>query len=307
MVYGILAGLFWAIETVVIGVVLQNSTFVSTKEAILIAPFVSTFFHDMFSSFIMHIINLVKGKYKKAIQSLKTRSVKYLILASLIGGPIGMCGYFLDINYLGPSIGALSSAIYPAIGALLAYLFLKEDMPWYRWIFLIVTIGGVFMLSYSPDLNVTNFWLGLVGAFMCAFGWGIEGVILSKCMKDNIKDEYCLMIRQTVSFITIGVIILPILKGYQFIATIKDINIYLLILVASLFATISYLCYYKAIYKIGVSKAMSLNITYVAYSTIFTIIFLKDYSLLNPFNIVLILVVLVSALLSTYDFKKKEI
>ena len=273
---------------------------------LLIAPFVSTFFHDMFSSIIMHIINIVKGNYKKAVSTLKTKSGKYLILASLIGGPIGMCGYFLAINYLGPSIGALSSAIYPAIGALLAYIFLKEDMPWYRWIFLFITLGGVFMLSYSPDLNITNFWLGLVGAFMCAFGWGIEGVILSKCMKDNIKDEYCLMIRQTVSFITIGLIILPFIGGYQFISQIKDINIYLLIAAAGLFATLSYLCYYKAIYKLGVSKAMALNITYVAYATIFTIVFLKDYSLLKPFNIIMIIVVLVSALCSSLEFKKKK-
>ena len=106
------------------------------------------------------------------------------MLAAVIGGPIGMTGYVLAINYMGASIGAVASAVFPAIGAILAYFFLKEKMQWYRWIFLLATLLGVYGLSYSPELNITDFWLGIVGAMMCAFGWGIEAVILAKCMQD---------------------------------------------------------------------------------------------------------------------------
>lgn len=48
------------------------------------------------------------------------------MLAAVIGGPIGMTGYVLAINYMGASIGAVASAVFPAIGAILAYFFLKE-------------------------------------------------------------------------------------------------------------------------------------------------------------------------------------
>lgn len=76
---------------------------------------------------------------------------------------------FLAVNNMGASIGAVAGAVYPAIGTVLAFLFLKEKVKWYQWIFLIFTLLGVYGLSYSPSINIENFRLGLLGAFMCAF------------------------------------------------------------------------------------------------------------------------------------------
>ena len=42
MIYGVIAGVTWAIETIVLGIALSMTPFVSTKEAIFLAPFVST-------------------------------------------------------------------------------------------------------------------------------------------------------------------------------------------------------------------------------------------------------------------------
>ena len=306
MKHGILSGLFWAFQTVIIGIVLQQSVFISTPKAIMLASFISTFFHDLFSSLIMHILSAVKGTYPEAMQSLKSKNGKYLLLGGLIGGPIGMGGYFLAINYLGPSIGALSSAIYPAIGAFLAYIFLKQDLSLHRWLFLIVTLTGVFLLSFTPELNVTNFWLGILGAFMCSFGWGLEGVIVNKCLNDKVSHETCLMIRQTVSFIILGAVVLPIIGGYELIRQIDKPSIFIMLFFAGLFATLSDLYYYKAIGKLGVSKAMALNITYVPFATLFTIVFLRDYSLLNVYTLSLIVIVITSSLLTAIDFKHRH-
>lgn len=66
-----------------------------------------------------------------------------------------MTGYVLSVNNMGASIGAVASAIFPAIGAVLAYFFLKEEMQWYRWVFLILSLLGVYVLSWSPDINIT--------------------------------------------------------------------------------------------------------------------------------------------------------
>ena len=71
-----------------------------------------------------------------------------------------MTGYVLSVANMGASVGAAASAIFPAIGAVLAYIFLKEKMQWYRWVFLILTLLGVYGLSYSPDVHIVNFWLG---------------------------------------------------------------------------------------------------------------------------------------------------
>ena len=90
-------------------------------------------------------------------------------------------------------------------------------MQWYRWVFLFATLLGVYGLSYSPEVQIKDFWLGIIGALMCAFGWGIEAVILAKCMQDpEVKDEYALQIRQTTSAIVYGAVLLPILHGWGF-------------------------------------------------------------------------------------------
>lgn len=307
MIAGILAGMTWAIETIVLGIALAMSPFISTEQAIFLAPFVSTFLHDAFSAIWAAIYNGVKGNLGNVWKALKKKGGKFVVVAAVIGGPVGMTGYVLAVNYMGASIGAVASAIFPAIGAVLAYFFLKEKMQWYRWILLIVTLLGVFGLSYSPELDIHDFWLGTIGALMCAFGWGIEAVILAKCMQDpEVKDEYALQIRQTTSALVYGIILLPILKGWGFTVDLFTADTGWLIptiAVAALFATVSYLFYYKAIAQIGASKAMALNVSYSAWAIVFTVLILRDTSVLTPVTIICAIVVLVCGILAAADYK----
>ena len=308
MVTGILAGITWALETVVLGIALSNVFFLTTAGAIALAPFVATFLHDGFSPIFMLLFNVCKGELKPLFNTAKTKSFKWIVLASAIGGPVGMTGYVLAVNNLGASIGAVASAVYPAIGTALAFFFLKEKVRPYQWIFLVITLLGVYGLSYSPSISVGNFWLGLLGALMCAFGWGIEGVILAKCLKNKeIKTEYALWIRQATSFLIYGVIILPCVGGWGFAISLFTSQAGWLvptIALAGLCATLSYLFYYKTISKVGASKAMALNITYTAWAIVFTVLIVKDYSVLNPLTLICASVVVVCGILSATDLKK---
>lgn len=309
MIYGILAGVTWALETIILGIALAMTPFVSTEQAIFLAPFVSTFLHDACSAIWASIYNGVRGNTRNVWNALsKTKSGKYVVIAAVIGGPVGMTGYVMAVNYMGASIGAVASAIFPAIGAVLAYIFLKEKMQWYRWILLLITLFGVYGLSYSPELDMSNFVVGVVGALMCAFGWGIEAVILAKCLQDpEVKDEYALQIRQTTSALVYGVILLPILNGWRFTLTLfSGKNGWLLITIAfaALFATVSYLFYYKAIATIGASKSMALNVSYSAWAIVFTVLILHDTSVLTPITIICAVVVIVCGILAAADLKE---
>lgn len=312
MFAGIIAGITWAIETIILGIALAMTPFVSTEQAIFLAPFVSTFIHDAFSAIWSLIWNASRGNMPKVVKALKTKSGKFVALAAVIGGPVGMTGYVLSVANMGASIGAVASAIFPAIGAVLAYFFLKEKMQWYRWVFLILSLLGVYGLSYSPEINITNFWLGFLGTLMCAFGWGIEAVIIAKSVQDEaVTDEIALLIRQTTSALVYGIIILPIMGGWGFTVGLFSGTGWLLpiIAAAALFATASYLFYYRAISQIGASKSMALNITYSAWAVIFSVIFLGDHSLLNPVTIICTIAVLVFGILAGADYKdliKKE-
>lgn len=308
MLTGIFAGITWALETVVLGFALGMLPFVSTAQGIFLAPFVSTFLHDAASSVFMLIYNCIKGNLKGVVRTAGSKDVVPLAIASAIGGPVGMTGYVLAVKYMGASIGAVASAVYPAIGSVLAYIFLKEKIKWYQWLFLIITLLGVFGLSYSPELDIKNFWLGLCGVFMCAFGWGIEGVILSYCFRESsVKSEYALHIRQTVSALIYGIVIIPCLGGVGFTAGLfsaKNIKVLAFIALAALFASISYTLYYKTIAKLGVSKAMGLNITYTAWAVIFTVVLFGDKSVLNPLTVICSAVVVVCGIFAATDIKQ---
>lgn len=315
MLAGIIAGITWAIETIVLGYALAMSPFFSTEQAIFLAPFVSTFLHDGFSAIWATIYNTVKGNAKNVWKAFKTKSGKFVVLAAVIGGPIGMTGYVMSVNYMGASIGAVASAVFPAIGAVLAFIFLKEKMKWHQWLFLIATLLGVYGLYYSPEMNVTNYALGIIGALMCSFGWGIEAVILAKSLTDpEVTDEYALQIRQTTSALTYGIILLPaisLIKGWGVteswsfavsLFTSEATWLIPTIAAAGLAATVSYLFYYKAIAQIGASKAMGLNVTYGAWAVIFTAIMTKTMP--SAIAIVCTIVVLVCSVFAAADIKE---
>lgn len=307
MIAGIIAGITWALETVILGIALGMTPFVSTEQAVFLAPFVSTFLHDACSAIWATCYNGARGQLGNVWKALRTKSGKWVCLAAVIGGPIGMTGYVLAVNYMGASIGAVASAVFPAIGSILAYVFLKERMKWYQWLFLVFTLMGVYGLSYSPNLDIQNFWLGLLGALMCAFGWGIEAVVLAKCLTDpEVTDEYALQIRQTTSAVFYGIVILPALKGWGFTASLFSAGTGWLvptIALAALCATVSYLFYYKAISQIGASKAMALNVTYSAWAIVFTVL-LGDTSVLTASTVICAVVVLVCGIFAAADFKE---
>ena len=84
MVYGLLSGLLWGLDTVLLGIALAMSEFASTEQAIFLAPFVSTFLHDTFSSIWMAIYMTIKGQLKKTFVAANTKSGRFIMLGALL-------------------------------------------------------------------------------------------------------------------------------------------------------------------------------------------------------------------------------
>lgn len=278
--FGIFSALTWGIDTVLAGMILESAPFIDGDNALLLAPFVSTFLHDLFSTLWTFIYLLIKGQINRLMKALKTKSARYVMLGALMGGPVGMTGYILSIKYLGPSYTASISSIYPAVGALLAAIILKEKLNKKAYIGLILSIIGILALGYSKGSDKTSI-LGFIFVSLCIVGWGSEAVICAYGMKDNeVDSESALQIRQLTSAIVYGVAIIPIIKAMPLVFETLRSNLIFLIAITALFGTISYLCYYSAIYKIGATKAMGINITYFVWAIIFDFILLK-----NPLSI----------------------
>ena len=313
MLAGVLGALFWGLETVLLGAALQSA---QSVEGIWLLPLAAAFLHDACSSVYTFVYHGIRKNLGKVALILRNRSAKSVALAALIGGPVGMSGYILSVSYMGPAIGAVASTIYPAIGALLAFFFLKERMPWYRWVFLILTLAAVYALSYTGEVEITNFFLGLLGTLMCAFGWGTEAVIIAKSVRDpQMTSEIALLIRQTVSALFYGLILLPVLgwigSGEGFFAgwslvgyLLKTPQIFGLLALAAFAATTSYLFYYQALRRIGAIRAMALNVTYSAWALVFAFLLLKDKALLSPKTLLCAAAILVFGLLTASTGRK---
>lgn len=292
---GLLGGILWGFDTVLVGVVL-GTTVLNTPQAIAIAPLVSTFLHDFFSSIWMLIFTALNHGFGELKKALKTKSGKFVMVAALFGGPIGMTGYMLAINYIGASYTAVISAMYPAVGALLSMIFLKEKMGKLGALGLTMAITATMILGFTTTDTPKNIWLGILFALLCVFGWGIEVVICAYGMKNDVLPETALQIRQLTSAIVYGLLIMPIIKGYPLAAQVASSPVILLIALTALAGTSSYLCYYRSIDGIGPIKAMGLNISYSAWAIFIGIFFGNGISLKALF---LALIIITGSLLTT--------
>ena len=275
---GAMSGMLWGLDTVLTSIVLSLSPFIETKEAIFLAPFVSAFLHDLFSSLWMILYSLATKQLSKVIEVLKTRSGKFICIAAIFGGPIGMASYLLAIKYIGPGYTASISSIYPAVGAFWAYIFLKEKLSKRGFLGLILSIISVIILGYSPDKIISsNYLLGFGLALICVMGWSLESVICAYGMReDEVSPTQALQIRQVVSTLFYGLIIIPLINGLDLTEIVMKSDIFLFIGFVALFGTASYIFYYTAIDSIGPVKATALNITYSIWAIVFDVIILRN-------------------------------
>lgn len=275
---GLLSGILWGLDTVIIGFALSSSHFAHLENSLFLAPIISTFLHDSMSSLWMFLYMGIKKEYAHVVKALKTRSGKFIILGALAGGPLGMTGYLIAIQNIGAAHTAIISSLYPAVGAFLSFIFLKERLKPYQIVSLCLAITGIILLSYSPDTMQNTQWgLGIIGSIMCVFGWSGEAVICAYGMKDpNISNEHALHIRQTTSAVFYGLVLIPVFKAFQPTLDILQTWNIAIIAGAALAGTTSYILYYFAINKIGPGKAMSLNVTYVVWTVVFGVILMGE-------------------------------
>ena len=259
--YGLLAGILWAMDTVILSYAMSSIPSLS-----FFIPLIITCFHDLISFIFLMIMLIIRKEFKDFIVCLYHKSSFYIILGALLGGPIGMGCYVLSIHYLSASLSASISAFYPAVGAFFAWLLLKEKMSFIQIIGLFLSIIGVVLLGFTP--GKLSFDIGFIFALLCTLGWGLEAVVVGYGLKNNtIKDQYALTIRQGISAMIYLMIIIPILFYNPITIHSHVIGV---IGCSALFGTLSYLCYYHSIQKIGAFLSMSLNITYSAFAIILT-------------------------------------
>ena len=303
MPYGFGAALTWALDTVILGIALANPAFAATPQAIALAAFTSTFLHDASSAVFSFAYMGIRRKLGETWRTLRSKSGLVIVGAALIGGPVGMTGYVLAINNIGPAYTAAISAFFPAYGAALATVVLKERMRPYQWAGLAACLAAVAVLGWTPVDGVPGSWaMGIAGALVCVLGWGTEAVVIDWGLRNaSVDDECAMQIRQTTSALTYALVILPLLGGWPSAVAVLTSSAMPVIALAALSGTASYLFYYKAIAALGASRAMALNITYSAWAIPFSLLLLG--SMPDVRGVVCAIVIILGAITAATDVK----
>lgn len=297
MRYGIGSGALWGLDTVILAIALALNPFATDAHASL----VSAALHDAICALILLIFMAMRGRLKDTWRAVHTRSGRAVMVAALLGGPIGMSGYLLAIDQIGAGYTAIISTFYPALGTALAVLVLKERMRPRQVIALAVAIGAIIATSYtSTSVSGSALW-GVLGALAAVAGWGCEAVILAWGMRDDAVDnETALQIRETTSGLTYLVLVVPL--GGALSSTgqaLTSPGAMGLVALAAAAGTASYLFYYKAIDLLGAARAMALNISYSAWAVLFA--FLLQSIVPAPIQIVLCIVILIGTVLAATE------
>ena len=303
MPYGFGAALTWALDTVILGIALANPAFAATPQAIALAAFTSTFLHDASSAVFSFAYMGIRRKLGETWRTLRSKSGLVIVVAALIGGPIGMTGYVVAINNIGPAYTAAISAFFPAYGAALATVVLKERMRPYQWAGLAACLVAVAVLGWTPVDGVPGSWtVGIIGALVCVLGWGTEAVVIDWGLRNaSVDDECAMQIRQTTSALTYALVILPLLGGWPSAIVALTSSAMPTIALAALSGTVSYLFYYKAIATLGASRAMALNITYSAWAIPFSLLLLGTMP--DVRGVVCAVVIILGAITAATDVK----
>ena len=297
MRYGIGSGALWGLDTVILAIALALNPFATDAHASL----VSAALHDAVCALILLVFMAMRGRLKDTWRAIHTRSGRAVMVAALLGGPIGMSGYLLAIDQIGAGYTAIISTFYPALGTALAVLVLKERMRPRQVIALAVAIGAIIATSYtSTSVSGSALW-GVLGALAAVAGWGCEAVILAWGMRDDAVDnETALQIRETTSGLTYLVLVVPL--GGALSSTgqaLTSPGAMGLVALAAAAGTASYLFYYKAIDLLGAARAMALNISYSAWAVLFA--FLLQSIVPAPVQIVLCVVILIGTVLAATE------
>lgn len=295
MRWGVFSGALWGLDTVILGIALAMAPFAGASQASM----ASALLHDAICALILFVYMGARGRLGRTLAAIRTRSGKAIALGAILGGPFGMTGYLIAINNIGPGYTAIISTFYPAVGTLLAYLFLKERMRPRQILALLVALGAIILIGYSSTGSATsgNAVLGIVAALACVLGWGSEAVILAWGMRDDEVDEdSALQIRESTSALVYLLVVAPIAGVLGFgIRAIPTLGTGVIAL-AALAGTASYLFYYTAINTVGASRGMALNISYSAWAVIFALLLIGTVP--SVLQIVCCMIILVGTVLA---------
>ena len=175
---GVLSGMTWGLDTVLIGVAMAMSPFVENPVLLIGGTFICSMLHDAYAALWRLVIMGSKCRLKDLIPAIKSKDGLYCALGALFGGPLAMTFYMIAIAKGGAALTATVTACYPLLGSAMAMVILKEKIRLRGWLGLLICILGIIYIGYTPESETNvNVVGGIMLAAVAAIGWPKERVV----------------------------------------------------------------------------------------------------------------------------------
>ena len=199
------AALLWAISSVVY-----------SRLGLKISPLQLNLYKGVIAIAFIVITLLIQGS---VFTNTSTSTIALLALSGVIGIGLGDTAYFAALNSLGARRTLLLETSSPPMGALLALIFIGEQLSPSSWCGILLTILGIAWVisERNPVANVEISRLGIIWGILAAIAQAIGSVISRFALvQSNISPLQSTLIRLIGgTVIVLGLLLLPNAKQTQ--------------------------------------------------------------------------------------------
>lgn len=264
---GLISGATWGFVALLLT---RPSSLMSGHPALATAVVMAAVFDAAAAVFLL-VRSTALGALREIVGLLTSPRALPVAACSLLGGPIFMGGYVAAVILAGPAYALTATATYPVFGALFAQSRLRQRLGRAVWLGVLATALGAALTVFDAGASSGGMrtLVGVVIALSAAAGLALEGIVATYVMA-SIGAETTMAVRELFSALMFVVAVLLVPAGVSTTLTVTQAHdVYVPIVVAGVIGGYSFAIWYRSIRKIGVAKAMALNITYALWGVLF--------------------------------------
>ncbi len=263
---GLISGATWGLVAVLLaGVSARMAEYSAVATSLVIATL-----HDGAATVFLLARAGLTGTFGKVTALIGSRNSVAIAACAVLGGPVFMGGYVVALVLAGPSYALTATATYPVFGALFAQRLLRQRLTAMAWLGVTLAAAGAALTAFDATSAVDGVrtLIGVGIALAAAAGLALEGIVATHAMS-TVDADTAMAVRELFSLVMFGVIVAAVPGGISVShAVLVTPGLVVPLTIAGFVGGYSFAIWYHSIRKIGVAKAMALNISYALFGTV---------------------------------------